>query len=138
MHLAYFFLNFHFLSASALTHTHTHTHTLFLLRSLIQYCLSTFPPQPSLPPPLLHYASKTFVFPVSFLFHHYSPSPDFSPSFFFFHPLSCLSVSSPPFSLPLLPGGSVSATGIRGQALNISHLVMPRGGHHPGFVVLTH
>lgn len=70
--------------------------------------------------------------------------------------LSCLSHSFPIITSPLyafcrllsvhllasffslLPRGSAFNTGIRGQALNIFHLVMPRGGHHPGFVVLTH
>lgn len=43
-----------------------------------------------------------------------------------------------PFSFPSLEGLSVSTAGIRDQALNIFYLVMPRGGHHPGFVLLTH
>lgn len=58
-----------------------------------------------------------------------------SPLYAFCHLLSVHLLAS---FFSLLPRGSAFNTGIRGQALNIFHLVMPRGGHHPGFVVLTH
>lgn len=139
-----------------LTYTYMHTLSLFLFLSLsfsfsahtssdifshtVVFIYLSFSSQLSLPLPLLCLFYTMPLRPLSSLSHSFPiitlPLYSFLPSLFFFRAVLSLHLPASVFSF--LPGGSVSTTGIRGQALNISHLVMPRGGHHPGFVVLTH
>lgn len=126
--LSFLSLSFSFTHSRTQSFSHASSYSSVYLPFLLS-CLCLLPSSASYTMPLRPLSSLSHSFPIITL-------PLYTFCHHFFRALLSVHLLASVFSL--LPGGAISNTGIRGQALNISHLVMPQGGHHPGFVVLTH